>query len=53
MLFNNQGGTPQFAMNTNGAFTGITQTNISGSSSTIGVLNPYCSVNYFIYAGVP
>jgi hypothetical protein len=51
MLFNNQGGTPQFAMNTNGATTGITQTEIVGSSATIGVLNPYTCVNYFIYAG--
>jgi len=52
MLFNNQGGTPQFAMNTNGATTGITVNENLGSLAFMGLLNPYCCVNYFIYAGI-
>ena len=53
MLFNNQGGNPQFAMNTNVSYTGINETNYSSGYSSLGYLNPYCAVNYFIYAGVP
>lgn len=51
MLFNNQGGSPQFAMNTNNSFTGINETNFNAGYSEIGYLNPYCAVNHFIYAG--
>jgi len=50
LKFNSQDGAPQ-AMVTNTAFTGITQTNITGDTASIGVLNPYCVVNWFIYAG--
>ena len=52
MKQNSQDGNPPFAMNTNIAYTGITQTNITGDTASIGVLNPYCAVNWFIYAGV-
>jgi microcystin-dependent protein len=53
ILFNNQGGTPQQAFVSNNSFTGITQTNITGNTASIGVMNPYTAVNYFIYAGAP
>jgi microcystin-dependent protein len=52
LKFNSQDGAQQ-AMVTNTSFTGITQTEIVGSSATIGVMNPYTAVNYFIYAGAP
>jgi len=52
MKQNSQDGNPPFAMNTNLSYTGITQTEIVGSSASIGVMNPYTCVNYFIYAGV-
>jgi microcystin-dependent protein len=53
MLFNNQGGTPQTAFTSNNSFTGITETNFNAGYSSIGYMNPYCAVNWFIYAGAP
>jgi len=52
MKQNDQGGSPPFAMNTASSFTGITQTDQIGEGQTIGYLNQYCAVNYFIYAGI-
>jgi microcystin-dependent protein len=50
LKFNSQDGAQQ-AFVSNTSFTGITQTNITGSSGSIGVMNPYCATNFFIYAG--
>jgi hypothetical protein len=52
MKQNDQGGNPPFAMNTNIAYTGITVNENLGSLAFTGLLNPYCCVNYFIYAGL-
>ena len=53
MKWQSQDQNPPYAMTTNVSTTGITQTEIVGASQTIGVMNPYCAVNYFIYAGAP
>ena len=52
LKFNSQNGATQ-AFVSNNSFTGITETNYSSGYSSLGYLNPYCCVNYFIYAGVP
>ena len=52
LKFNSQDNAPQ-AFVTNNNFTGITQTNFNAGYSSIGYLNPYCAVNWFIYAGAP
>ena len=52
LKFQSQDGATQ-AFVSNNSFTGITQTNFNSGYSSIGYLNPYCSVNFFIYAGAP
>lgn len=51
MKWQSQDQNPPYAMTTNIAYTGITQTDYVGEGAQIGYLNPYTAVNYFIYVG--